>query len=52
MKNKEIAEKLWQEYLRVEDWAKTSDEIHIAKSAIRCCATRLGCYVEFCECDE
>lgn len=38
---------LWQEYLRVDEWAHTDDEKHSAKVAIRCCATRLGVYSEF-----
>jgi hypothetical protein len=38
---------LWQEYLRVDEWARTDDEKHGARTAIRCCATRLGVYNEF-----
>jgi len=51
MKNKhEIAKGLWAEYLRVEEWAVTDDEIHSARVAIRCVATRLDCYNEFVAC--
>ena len=51
--NKEkLARQLWGEYLNVPTWAISEVETHAAHCAIRCCAVRLGVYVEFCALDE
>lgn len=48
MTPEQIANCLWQEYQRVDQWCnKGDDDPHSAKVAIRCCATRLGVYSEF-----
>ncbi len=47
-----IAQSLWQEYLRVDEWPATNDDMrHGARCAIRCVATKLGVYAEFCSLD-
>ena len=44
----QIADALWAEYRRVDDWPlQTEEGAHGAKCAIRCCATRMGVYPEF-----
>ena len=49
----EIAKKLWEEYLRVDEWILSNDdERHGARCAIRSVAVKLGCYVEFCALDK
>lgn len=47
-----IAEGLWHEYLRVATWRWDANAEHAARCAIRCCATRLGVYSQFCTLDE
>ncbi len=45
----QIAEALWIEYLRVDEWCGrlSGNDAHSAKCAIRCVASRLGVYPEF-----
>lgn len=45
-----LAEKLYQEYIKVDDWyIQPEDGSHASKFAIRRIAVRLGVYSEFCE---
>lgn len=49
----EIAQKLREEYQRVDDWPlQTEEGSHGAKCAIRCVAVKLGVYSEFVSLDE
>lgn len=53
MTKAEIAQCLWAEYLRVDEWCRfDTDDPHSAKCAIRCVATRLGVYPEFVALDD
>lgn len=48
MEPDQIADALWSEYHRVDDWCiRGGDDPHSAKVAIRCCAARLGVYPQF-----
>ena len=49
----QIAEGLAMEHHRVEEWCtRSADERHAAYTAIRCVATRLEVYPEFCAATE
>lgn len=49
----QVADALWAEYQRVDEWCRfEKDDPHSARVAIRCCATRLGVYSAFCAKDD